>query len=381
MTSDLSIRNARVLLPDGSIAASDVAVEDGMIARLGACPARAAVDAGGLLLLPGMIDLHGDAFERQLMPRPGVGFPIDLALLETDRQMAANGITTAFHGLTWSWEPGLRSGDAAHGFLGAVERVRDRLGCDTHVHLRHEVYNIDAVDRIERWLAAGQVRLLAFNDHLPFFRRKHAAGQLGPYADRAHLPVEAFAELVERTAIRAAEVAPANARLADAARRHGVTLASHDDETPQMREHYHGLGCRLCEFPINRETAEAGHALGDAIVMGAPNVVRGGSHGCGMSAAGLAGDGLVDALTSDYYYPSMLHAAFRLAAADILPFADAWRLVSAGPARVGGFDDRGDIAPGRRADLLLVDDRQADMPRVIATFVAGRMVYSARGWH
>ncbi|HEX8988217.1 MAG TPA: alpha-D-ribose 1-methylphosphonate 5-triphosphate diphosphatase [Rhodocyclaceae bacterium] len=381
MNADLVIRNARVLHPDGSLAAADVAIEGETIVGVGDEPASRALDAHGLLLLPGIVDLHGDAFERQLMPRPGVGFPIDLALLETDRQMAANGITTAFHGLTWSWEPGLRGREAAQEFFAALERVRGSFACDTYVHLRHEVYNIDAVEQIEAWLAQGRIRLLAFNDHLPLFERKRAAGQLGSYADRARVSTDAFVELMEKAARRTADVPAANARLAAAARRHGVPLASHDDETPLVREYYHELGCSLCEFPINRETAEAGRVLGNAVIMGAPNVVRGGSHARGMNAAEMVGHGLVDVLTSDYYYPSMLHAAFRLADAGIRPLGEAWGLVSARPARAGGFDDRGEIAPGRRADVLLVDDRQPTLPRVVATFVAGRMAYSARGWH
>ncbi len=66
-------------------------------------------DATGLLVLPGIVDIHGDAFERQLQPRPGVDFPADIALADTESQLLANGITTAFHGVTLSWEPGLRS--------------------------------------------------------------------------------------------------------------------------------------------------------------------------------------------------------------------------------------------------------------------------------
>src|SRR5215471_7446341 len=123
------------------------------------------LDARNLLVLPGIVDLHGDAFERQMMPRAGVDFPIDVALIDSDRQAIANGITTVFHATTWSWEPGLRSGANARGLLEAIEALRPRLAADTRFHLRHETYNLDAEDEIVQWLSEGRIDLFAFNDH------------------------------------------------------------------------------------------------------------------------------------------------------------------------------------------------------------------------
>ena len=124
-----------------------------------------ATDAGGYLVLPGIVDLHGDAFERQLMPRPGVHFAPVPALLETDRQLLANGITTAYHGVTLSWEPGLRGIEAAREFLAALSAVRPRLGADARLHLRFECFNLDAVEEVVSWIEAGRIDLLAFNEH------------------------------------------------------------------------------------------------------------------------------------------------------------------------------------------------------------------------
>jgi alpha-D-ribose 1-methylphosphonate 5-triphosphate diphosphatase len=376
MTAELTIRRARVLLGDGSFAETDLCIRDGLIAAIADQTGSAGIDAEGLLLLPGIVDLHGDAFERQLTPRPGVHFPMDLALLETDRQMAANGITTAFHGLTCSWEPGLRSRQAAHDFLAALAAVRPKLGCDTHVHLRHEVYNVDAEADILAWLRDGRVRLLAFNDHLPFLQRKAAQpGKLATYADRAGLSLAAFADLLEQVGSRAEEVDPCIDRLAAAARGLGIPIASHDDDTAQRRRRFHALGAALCEFPLNRETVAEARGLGNAIILGAPNVVRGGSHTGGLAASQLVAEGLGDVLTSDYYYPSLLAAAFRLADSGACGLAAAWQLVSANPARHAGFTDRGEIAAGLRADLVLVDDRDGP-PRVVMTLVAGRVAYA-----
>ncbi|CAA7616890.1 alpha-D-ribose 1-methylphosphonate 5-triphosphate diphosphatase [Magnetospirillum sp. UT-4] len=378
---DMFIRGARVLAPHG-IVETGIAVAGGRIAELAGSGNGRVLDAAGLLALPGIVDLHGDAFERQLMPRPQVRFPADVALLDTDRQLVANGITTALHGLTWSWEPGLRGREAAVGFLDTLDRLRPKLACDSHVHLRHEVYNIEAADQIEAWLAEGRIHLLAFNDHLPMFTaRIDTPAKLAQYAERAHMTVDAFIALVREVADRADRVPAVNARLAAAARRHGIALASHDDPSPEMRRHFHALGCELCEFPLTRATAEEGRRLGNATIFGAPNVVRGGSHiEGGMKAADMARDGLVDVLTSDYYYPALAHGAFRLVR-EGMDLARAWRLVSTNPARAAGFHDRGELAPGQRADLVLVDESDPALPRVVATMVAGRLVHAERVMH
>ncbi len=380
----LLIRGADVLL-EGVLARVDVLVVEDRIAAIGpeattAAGAAEVWQADGLMLLPGIVDLHGDAFERQVMPRPGVTFPLDVALLETDRQMAANGITTAFHGLTWSWEPGLRGRAAAHDFLESLDRVRGRLACDTLVHLRHETYNLDAVDEVFGWLRDGRIALLAFNDHVPMILEKAAKpGGLGPYAERTGLAPEAFRALLDQVAGRAAEVPETVRRLAAEAVRTGVVMASHDDETPQMRQWYHDIGCTLCEFPVTRDTAEHGRALGDPVIMGAPNVLRGGSHAARLSAADLLGDGTCSILTSDYYYPALLQAPFLAARRSVCSFAQAWATVSANPASAAGLSDRGRVGRGLRADLLVVDPTDP-VPRAIATVVAGRPVFTEDIW-
>src|SRR5262249_23898183 len=121
------------------------------------------IDAEGLQVLPGIVDIHGDAFERQMMPRPGVSFPLDIAMLESDRQAVTNGITTVFHGVTWSWEPGLRGADNARAIMDCLDRLQPRFGADTRFHLRHETFNLDAEAEITGWLADRRVHVLAFN--------------------------------------------------------------------------------------------------------------------------------------------------------------------------------------------------------------------------
>ncbi|TAN51403.1 MAG: alpha-D-ribose 1-methylphosphonate 5-triphosphate diphosphatase [Rhodospirillales bacterium] len=373
------IRNVRALIADNWIEGVDVAIDNGRIAAIGTgLNGKDNVwNADGLTLLPGIVDLHGDAFERQMMPRPGVHFPIDLALMETDRQLVANGITTAFHGLTCSWEPGLRSTENARQWLAAYDAIRKDLLCDTRVHLRHEIFNVEAEDLISDWLAQGRIGMLGFNDHLPMYLdESDRHGKKAGAAARAGISRETFASFVRQVHDRRNEVQASVERLAEAARRAGVASASHDDETPDMRQRYALLGSRLCEFPLNLETARAAVDSGGQVVMGAPNIVRGGSHADRLGAAQLVREGLCSILTSDYFYPALLQSVFLLDRQGVAPLDEGWALVSANPARAAGLNDRGEIAQGQRADLILTDASHA-RPSVVATLVSGRVVYLA----
>src|SRR5215470_17840491 len=164
----MRIEAGRALVGSGLEETSlDLDCASGTIAGIGVQgSAERAIDASGLLILPGIVDIHGDAFERQMMPRPRVGFPIDVALLESDRQALANGITTVFHDVTWSWEGGLRGAENARAILDGIERLRLRLGADTRYHLRHETYNLDAEPEIMTWLAGRRIDAIACNDHM-----------------------------------------------------------------------------------------------------------------------------------------------------------------------------------------------------------------------
>jgi alpha-D-ribose 1-methylphosphonate 5-triphosphate diphosphatase len=367
----MRIAGGRVLLPEGE-QTTDLLLADGCIAAIGSdARGGSTFDARGLLVLPGIVDIHGDAFERQLQPRPGVDFPPHIALADTEAQLLANGITTAFHGITLSWEPGLRSPDAWHGMLSAL-RTRPWT-CDMRVHLRWEAYNLDALDMALADIAAGHVHLVAFNDHTPAILKKIADPVAGAkYSDRAGMTLDAFRDLAGRIGERADAVPAAQARIAAAARNAGTPLASHDDATVPTRVAFRELGARICEFPMAEEVARAARAAGDWVVMGSPNVIRGRSHLGWASAARMAEAGVCNVLSSDYYYPAMLRAALTLAGRGVLGLKEAWALISANPAAAAGLADRGSIAVGQRADLVLVD---TDRERVIATIAGGHIAY------
>jgi alpha-D-ribose 1-methylphosphonate 5-triphosphate diphosphatase len=378
---DLRIEGGRALVDGGLVETTlDVTSADGGVitgvGQVGGSPSR--LNADDLLVLPGIVDIHGDAFERQMMPRPGVDFPVDIALLETDRQVVANGITTAFHGVTWSWEPGLRGPENARAILENLERLRPQLAADTRLHLRHETYNLDAEAEISDWLAGRHIDVLAFNDHMTMtVEALSRAGKKAEMVKRSGLDDDEFDRLVARVKRRGNEVPGSIARLAEIAVASGVPVLSHDDTDPEQRRWFRSLGCRVAEFPTTLETAQDAASAGDDIVFGAPNVVRGGSHTGWVNAAEMVASGLCSVLASDYYYPAPLLAAFRLASDNVVPLEKAWTLVSEAPAAAVGLDDRGSIVPGQRADLILVDAQVPHRPQVIATIVAGRIVHLA----
>jgi alpha-D-ribose 1-methylphosphonate 5-triphosphate diphosphatase len=369
----LEILSGKVLTPTGWRHES-LHLAEGLIAKETNRPAR--LDATGLMILPGMVDIHGDAFERQIMPRPNVAFDLGLALRDTDRQLVANGITTAYHGVTSSWETGLRRIENARALAFMIADLRGRTACDMRFHLRHEAFNLDGEEETLGWIADGLVDALAFNDHMRgiVLGKPIKASKLRDMIARSGLTEVEFMALIERTLAREAEVPASLTRLAEAARRKGIPLLSHDDRHAEDHTFFSGLGCMISEFPTTDQVAAMAAKDGKETVFGAPNVVRGGSHtGC-PTAADMAQKGICTILASDYYYPALLEAPFRLARDKRMPFEKACALVSESPARALGLADRGTIELGKRADLILVDP-QAGEPRLVATIANGEIAY------
>lgn len=372
------IRNGNCLV-GGELSLADIGIfrEDAR-SRIELEPAGQSVsttiDAAGLLVLPGLVDIHGDAFERQIMPRPAVTFSIGLALAETDRQLVANGITTAFHGLTWSWEPGFRGADSARAFLAALEAFRDKSLVDHRLHLRQEVYNLDAEAEITEWIMGRRIDLLAFNDHLTgTIKVRHRADKMRDMIRRSGMGESDFMQLVDRLAAREQDVSSSIERLSKAAVKAGIPIMSHDDLTTADRVRFRALGARISEFPVRESVAAAAIAAGDSTVFGAPNVLRGGSHtGC-PSAADMVQKDQCSILASDYYYPSLLHAPFVLEERYGVALPRAWDLVSLSPARAAGMNDRGQIAHGMRGDVILVERRGPLDVSVVCAISNGRL--------
>ncbi len=401
--SAIQIEGARVVFDDG-VSLANVRFEGGLITAIdGARNGAEVVDGRGMLLAPAFVDVHGDAFERQLMPRPGVMFPIQAALLETDRQLGANGIATAYHALTLGWEPGLRSVETGRAVVEALQALAPRLTVENRVQLRWETFCFEAMDLIRDALQGPLLPSIAFNDHTsmsmlhpstavqerPFdldpafpaidFDDPRLVTRLGERAKRSKLSIEAFKELMARIWTRRPNVGAAIAEVAALGQAVGAPMFSHDDSQAETRDFFRALGARVSEFPMRPPVAQAARDAGDLIVFGAPNAARGGSHLAGSSpgAAEMVRAGLCDVLASDYYYPAMLLAIARLHADAAGPLHVLWPLVSRNAAKASGLHDRGSVAVGLRADLVLIDWPEGGTPAVQQTWVAGRQAYSA----
>lgn len=371
------LEGGQVLGPKG-ISVRSLVLDGGVIGDGGS--GGTPLDAHGLLVLPGIVDIHGDGFERQIQPRPKVAFPHDVALRETDNQLISNGITTAYHGLTVSWEPGLRSVEAAREFLASLRVLRPELACDTKLHIRWETFALDVLDEVTSWLAEETDPIFALNDHTtPVMQGAQAQiRKLGSMAARTGLSESDYKARLADIWARRDQVPEAIKLAAARVEAAGARLFAHDEASPEARGVFRALGAHVSEFPMTEATAKAAREAGEHTVLGAPNVLRGGSHNGAMDATHAVLDGLCSVLTSDYYYPAALLAPFRLAADHGLPIAETWRLVSANAAEAAGLADRGVLEPGRRADVLLVDASDMANPRLVCCFVAGRKVFDRR---
>ncbi|MEL6374901.1 MAG: alpha-D-ribose 1-methylphosphonate 5-triphosphate diphosphatase [Pseudomonadota bacterium] len=361
MTS-ISLIGGHVLTPDGALEPADLHIADGRI--VDAAPARPTLTlpCDGLTVLPGIVDVHGDAFEREIAPRPGVKIDLTIALPAVDRLLLAHGITTAFHGLTLTWEPGERSLDAARRFMDALPTLRGYLRADHRVQLRWETFAHDAIDDVARWLRDGAqpTPALAFNDHTTGTLHKIRKGnhkKLDQWAQRAGLTRAAYAELVGSMEVLSDAVPARIEEVAALGRAAGAVMLSHDEMRVDERAANRARGVGVCEFPMAEAVARDAVVHGEATVLGGPNVVRGGSHTGALGAQDAIAKGLCTVLASDYYYPSLLHAAERLVDDGTLALPDAWALISTNAAAAMGLDDRGTLAPGQRADVVVIDTR------------------------
>lgn len=342
--------------------------------RIVAEPVGREVNLEGFLVLPGIVDLHGDGFERHLAPRRGAMKQMQDGVIAAEAELAANGITTGVMAQFLSWEGGLRGPDFAAQVFAAIHAMRGKLVTDLIPQLRFETHMLDEYDDLAERIAAWQVPYVVFNDHLPHERL--AEGRRPPrltgQALKAGRNPEVHLAILMEMHARSDEVPAALDGLCQMLAQQGLRIGSHDDQTATDRQQWRERGARIAEFPETVEAAEAARAGGDAIILGAPNVVRGSSHKGNASAVDLIAMGLCDALASDYHYPSPRRAALMLAKTGVVDLSAAWALVSTGPARVLGLDDRGTLEDGKRADLVVLEQ---GTHRVAATISGGKVSY------
>ena len=353
------LTNARIVLADEVVTGS-VAIRNGVIADVSANATRAGEDLGGDYLIPGLVELHTDHLEGHYMPRPKVRWNPLAAVLAHDAQVATAGITTVLDALRMGLDedsemtpPDMRK------LADAIEEgVRnDRLRADHFIHLRCEVSAPDCLESFALFDGDDRIRLVSLMDHAPGQRQfVNLETYAYYYQRRLKLSDREFEAFCARRIGESERYGPkARAAISAACQARGIVLASHDDATAGHVAEAVEQGIRVAEFPTTREAAEASRAAGLGVLMGAPNVVRGGSHSGNVSARSLAEEGLLDILSSDYIPFSLIQSAFFLSeVVDGISLPETVAMVTKNPAEAVGLSDRGLIEAGRRADLVRV---------------------------
>jgi alpha-D-ribose 1-methylphosphonate 5-triphosphate diphosphatase len=375
-TGSMQLENVTLFLPDGVYQNSAIKSKNGLISEMEKGK-RISEFQTGLVVIPGLIDLHGDMLEREIEPRPTSRFPLEMALDEIDKRHVASGITTAYVALSFAdfaeRDDDLRLNARMIEVVEAVVARRASLSCDTRVHARFEIMNPEAAPLLETMIAKKQVEMVSLMDHTP--------GQ-GQFRDLENYVLymmkwlkvgrDAAQKELERQLAQPKtwESVQEICRLAKA---HELPIASHDDDTEAKVSLMQELGVTISEFPVSLEAARAAKTHRMHTLMGAPNALRGRSHSGNLSAVDALRCEQLDALASDYYPAAMLHAAFELARKGLAPLHETIKLVSYHPALAAMLTNKGSLTIGKDADMVVV--QSAKVPKVVATFRAGRMVY------
>jgi alpha-D-ribose 1-methylphosphonate 5-triphosphate diphosphatase len=375
------LTNARIVLADDVLDNASLLIEDDRIAAIDPAGARAdhIVDLGGQTLLPGLIDLHCDAIEKEAEPRARVLFPLEFAVAQVDRRNAAAGITTPYHAVSFAnREWGVRNNETAAEIIRALHAFRPHSLVDNRVHCRYEVTDPHAVPVLSDLMDAGMVGLLSVMDHSPGQGQFKTLDAYLEYMMGNHGMSREQAEEAARAKTEARDGAVGRVEhLLERARRNGVPTASHDDDSVHRIAAMRALGVAMSEFPITLDTAKAAVSCGLPTILGAPNVLRGQSQSGSMRAIDAIRAGVASCLCSDYQPSTLIAAAFVAARQASLSLPEAVALVATNPAKAAGLQDRGRIQAGLRADLAAVATIGSQV-LVSHTWSAGRLVFSAQ---
>lgn len=378
MSGETIFDNARLVLAD-EVVSGHVVLRDGRIAEVASGRAGRGEDMGGDTLVPGLVELHTDHIEGHYRPRPRVRWNKMAALQAHDAQIAGSGITTVFDALRVGMYDSADIGIDDMLEMGetiVAAKAEGRLRADHHIHLRCEVSAQDASEGFRRFETNPLLKLVSLMDHAPGQRQFVDVSAYRAY----HIAKFAFDEAAFEAfcSVRIAESeenAPRNRSfISERCRDLGIALASHDDATSAHVAESLSLGVALAEFPTTVEAARASHAAGLKVLMGGPNVVRGGSHSGNVSALDLQSAGLLDILSSDYVPFSLVQSVFLMAESGAASLPQAVRLVTKHPADVVGLSDRGEIALGLRADLARIRPMPGSPPVVAAVYREGLRV-------
>ena len=374
---EVVLTNARLVLAD-DVVDGHVVFRDGVIAEIGQGAAKG-IDCEGDWIAPGLVELHTDNLERHMQPRPKVNWPHHAAIVAHDRELAGCGITTVFDAIRVGSivsDHNARYGKYARSMADEIlsMRAKGALKISHHLHLRAETCSETLLDELAEFGPDDRIGIVSLMDHTPGQRQFRDISKFEDYVCGKHgLSKEGFGEYCDfLTGLHDRLGAAHEAGSVAAAARFGAVLASHDDTTADQvaTSAAHGIG--VAEFPTTVEAARACHAHNIKVIMGAPNLIRGGSHSGNVAAEELAKLGLLDILSSDYVPSALLFAAVRLGQIwDDM--ARGLATVTAGPARAAGLKDRGVIEPGQRADVIRFSTI-ADVPTLNGVWVQGKRV-------
>lgn len=377
----INLRSQRVLI-NNEIKAADIVIEHESIVEIAPYQSRkTAIDLGTRIVSPGFIDLHSDAVEKEVEPRPGAVFPIDQALVELDKKLAMSGITTMFHAVAFNEEAlaGQRGNDTAANIVRRIGACnQDQLLVDNLVHARYEITSFTSLPIIKSFIQKGSIKMLSFMDHSPGQGQFQSEDLWKAFHRSVYEMTENQLEvLIKNQQDKKSSSRPLLIELARTAQSHGLTLLSHDDDCIEKIDLMLSLGVSIAEFPLNFETAGYAREKNMATGMGAPNVVRGSSTSGNLSARELVSCNLCDFLCSDYHPGSMLQAVFTLHRQMGIPLADAFGLVTSRPAALSRLEDRGRLLPGELADIAVIED--GTVPKVVLAIKSGTPVYNGLG--
>ncbi len=380
------IKNGNIILPDRVDYGGSVLTGDGRILKINTADESEAdevIDASGRFVMPGMIDIHSDMIESYIQPRSTALMDFSMGFMEAERVLTMCGITTMFHSISMykegAWDvKEIRRPSCVKKLVKLVSDYQKGMRLIRHrYHLRYEIDNIECYDEVKQMLEEKTVNLLSFMDHSPGqgqyrdleIYRKHLEEGINEVSDAE------FEEIVRREKEKDSLSFRQLKEMADLARSNGVSVASHDDDSVEKLQVNREFGVKISEFPVTLDIAREAVKQGFLTVLGAPNILLGGSHSGNLSAVDAIRAGAASILVSDYYPQALLQAVFRLYRDGELPLWEATALVTKNPAEAVGMDGEiGTIEEGKKADLLIVSDEHA-FPAVEKVFVDGSCIF------